>query len=89
VARYYFHLTDGHEALIDPDGRDLEDAGQIPVLALQEARAMIAQDVLVGRIFLNQYIEVRDEDGKLIHQLAFKDAVTISNGSRNGHPPAG
>lgn len=78
LALYYFHLTDGHQTLIDPDGRELANPNQIPVLALQEARAMIGQDALVGRINLNQYIEVRDEAGKLIHQLRFRDAVTIT-----------
>ena len=48
-------------------------------LALKEARAMISQDALGGRIMLNQYIEVRDDAGKLVHQLAFRDAVTITD----------
>jgi len=36
---------------------------------------MIAQDALSGRIMLNQYIQVRDHAGKLVHQLSFHDAV--------------
>ena len=78
MALYYFHLTDGHQALIDPEGRELAEPSEIPHQALREARAMIAQDAIVGRINLAQYIEVRDAHGKLIHQLAFRDAVTIS-----------
>lgn len=78
MAVYYFHLSDGHQALIDPDGREVADFSQIAVLALQEARAMISQDALGGRINLNQFIEVRDEAGKLVHQLSFRDAVTVS-----------
>lgn len=79
MALYYFHLSDGHQALIDPEGRDLEEPSLIAPLALKEARAMISQDALGGRIMLNQYIEVRDVAGKLVHQLAFRDAVTISD----------
>ena len=78
MALYYFHLTDGHQTLIDPDGREVADASHISALALQEARAMIGQDAFAGRINLNQYIEVRDSDGKLVHQLSFRDAVTIT-----------
>jgi hypothetical protein len=78
LALYCFHLTDGHQALIDPDGREIEDPNQISSLALQEARAMIGQDAFTGRINLNQYIEVRDAGGKLIHQLKFRDAMTIT-----------
>jgi len=77
LALYYFHLSDGHQALIDPEGREIEDPAQIAPLALREARAMISQDALGGRIILHQFIEVRDADAKLVHQLSFKDAVTI------------
>jgi hypothetical protein len=79
LALYYFHLSDGHQALIDPEGREVSDLTQIAPLALREARAMISQDALGGRINLSQYIEVRDADGKLVHQLRFSDAVTISD----------
>jgi hypothetical protein len=79
VALYYFHLSDGHQALIDPEGREVADFSMISDLALKEARAMISQDALGGRIMLNQYIEVRDDAGKLVHQLAFRDAVTITD----------
>ena len=78
MALYFFHLSDGHSALIDPEGRELADPSMIGQLALKEARAMISQDALNGRIVLNQFIEVRDKDGKLVHQLSFRDAVTIS-----------
>jgi hypothetical protein len=78
VAHYFFHLCDGHEVVIDPEGREIADVAEIDGYALKEARAMIAQDALGGRISLGQYIEVRDETGKLVHQLAFRDAVTIS-----------
>ena len=80
MALYYFHLSDGHQALIDPEGREVEDPSLIAPLALREARAMISQDALGGRINLGQYIEVRGADGKLVCQLAFRDAVTITDG---------
>ena len=77
---YYFHLSDGHQALIDPEGREVADFSDIRELALKEARAMISQDALGGRIILNQFIEVRDASGKLVHQLSFRDSVTITQG---------
>ena len=77
MGQYFFHLCDGHEVIIDPEGRNIPDPAQIADFALREARAMIAQDALGGRIVLNQYIEVRDESGHLVHQLSFRDAVTI------------
>jgi hypothetical protein len=79
VALYYFHLADGHDALIDPEGREVDDASELAGLALGEARAMMSHDVLGGRINFYQFIEVRDVAGKLIHQLSFRDAVTIND----------
>jgi hypothetical protein len=78
VAQYFFHLSDGHEVIIDPEGQEIPHQSEVADHALKEARAMIAQDALAGRIMLNQYIEVRDASRKLVHQLSFRDAVTIS-----------
>jgi hypothetical protein len=78
VAQYFFHLCDGREAVIDAEGQSIDDRAQVAIHALREARAMISQDALGGRISLEQYIEVRDESGKLVHQLSFHDAVDIT-----------
>ena len=78
MALYFFHLCDGHDTLIDPDGREVVDVATLSDIAIKEARAMISQDALGGKITLNQFIEVRDEAGKLIHQTAFRDAVSVS-----------
>jgi hypothetical protein len=78
LARYFFHLCDGRDMLIDPEGLEIADGSQIGEFALKEARAMIGQDALSGRIMLDQFIEVRDDTGKLIHKIEFRDAVTVS-----------
>jgi hypothetical protein len=77
LALYFFHLRDGHDSLIDPDGREIAEAALIPNLALKEARAIIGHDATQGSIKLDQFIEVLDEPGALVHRLAFRDAVTI------------
>jgi hypothetical protein len=78
VALYFFHLCDGRDSIMDPEGREVAEPARIADYALKEARAMISQDALCGKISLNQYIEVRDEDGRLVHKLEFRDAVTVS-----------
>jgi hypothetical protein len=77
LALYFFHLCDGRDTLIDPDGREIGDAATIGDVAIREARAMISQDALGGRIVLDQFIEVRDEGGKLIQRIGFRDAVSV------------
>jgi len=78
VALYFFHLCDGRDTLIDPDGREIGDRSTLGDIALKEARAMISQDAYGGRIELDQFIEVRDEAGTLVHRLSFRNAVNIS-----------
>jgi hypothetical protein len=77
LALYFFHLRDGEDALLDPEGREVADASRIAELALKEARAIVSQDALAGQIHLKQFIEVRDRDGKPVHRLDLRDAVAI------------
>ena len=81
MALYFFHLCDGGDLLMDPEGREIEDVSLIEELALKEARAMISQDALSGIIRLDQFVEVRDQTGELVHKVAFRNAVTISAGA--------
>lgn len=78
MALYYFHLRDGADVLLDPDGRELAE-GDIVSAALTEARAMIAADVLEGRVRLDQQIEVHDAAGTIVHRLPFEDAVVVTH----------
>ena len=77
MALYFFHLRDGQDSLIDPDGREIDDPGLIADVALKEARAIIGHDAIQGLIKLDQFIEVLDETDALVHQLPFRNAVTI------------
>jgi len=73
---YYLHLRDGVSELLDPDGVLMpEDA--IPGVALRAARDCIAGDVMNGRVELKYHIDVEDEHGKIVHSVAFPDAVEI------------
>ena len=78
MALHYFRLRDGRDTLIDPDGREVGDAATLGDIAIKEARAMLSRDALRGKIFLDQFIEVCDEDGKLIHKMGFRDAVSVT-----------
>lgn len=79
MARYYFHLRDGQDVLIDPEGREIADPSQIPALVLKEARSIISQDALAGQIHLGQAIDVLDMSGQVVHHLSFRDAVLIGD----------
>ena len=78
MATYYFHLCDGSDVLLDPDGREL-DRGSVVAAALTEARSIIAADAVGGEIHLDQRIEVHDTHGTVIHRIVFEDAVTVTH----------
>jgi hypothetical protein len=75
---YFFHLRDGSDLLLDPDGRELDSRSDVERHALVEARALISAEALTGTIRLDQRIEVEDAAGHLVHRLDFGDAVRIS-----------
>ena len=77
MAIYFFHLRNGVDVLLDPDGRNLATTG-IPDAALGEARAIISADARAGRIDLDQSIEVQDSTGEVVHRIAFEYAVNIN-----------
>ena len=79
---YYFHLRDGDDVLLDPDGRELDGARAIARCALAEARALIGEEARDGRIRLDQRIDVEDAHGQVVYTLPFGRAVEISGGER-------
>jgi hypothetical protein len=79
---YYFHLCDGTDVLLDPEGRSLPDMNAVIALSLVEARAIIGAEALQGKIALEQRIEVEDELGAIVHTLPFEDAVRVTRAER-------
>jgi hypothetical protein len=73
---YFFHLRNGADVLLDPEGRQLELAN-IAAAALSEARSIMSADCRSGEVDLNQNIDVEDSAGKLVHRVSFADAVSI------------
>lgn len=74
---FYFHLRDGRDVLIDPEGIELAGLPAIAARALMEARSIISADALDGHINLDQRIDVEDVLGTLVHRLEFAQAVTM------------
>lgn len=77
MSLYFFHLRDGEDILLDPDGRDLPDLEAVAGQALKEARSILSHEVLSGTVHLDQRIDVEDGKGRLVHALEFSQAVQI------------
>ena len=76
MRRYFMHLIDSTDMLLDPDGLELP-AEAVACTALRAARDCMAGDVHNGRLDLRCRIHVHDDTGEVVHQLAFHDAVEI------------
>jgi hypothetical protein len=79
MPRYFMHLRDGTDELLDPDGVTMPEAA-VPGAALMAARDCMAGDLLTGRLELKYWIDVHDEADNVVHTLAFSDAVEIIPG---------
>jgi CheY-like chemotaxis protein len=71
---YYFHIRSLDEELRDPDGIELRSAEVVSARALAVARFELSQQMLTGKLSLDQRLDVEDGKGKLVHSLTFVEA---------------
>ena len=77
MARFFFHLRDGTDFALDPEGVVLPDLEAAQTAALQAARDTLGHDIRDGRLDLRYRIDVEDERGTVLHSLPFEDAFEI------------
>lgn len=76
MPRYFMHLLDSTDVLLDPEGVEMPPEA-VQRAALRAARDCMAGDVQNGQLDLRYRIDVRDERDALVHQLSFIDAVQV------------
>jgi hypothetical protein len=77
MPRYFFNTRIGDELISDPDGEVLRD----PDRAWEMARAMIRELLKTEGAdgpLLNAVIEVTDEEGEIVLEFAFAEAILDS-----------
>jgi hypothetical protein len=77
VARYFMHLRDGTEQLLDPEGLEYASVDAVRKAVLIAARDLMTGDIREGVIDFRFRIDVEDEAGEIIYSLPFKHAVNI------------
>src|SRR5829696_1043878 len=77
VARYFMHLRDGTEQILDPEGLEFPNIEALRKAVLVSARDLMTGDIREGVIDLRFRIDVEDEGGTIIYSLPFKHAVNI------------
>ncbi|HEX9963408.1 MAG TPA: hypothetical protein VGB04_00295 [Allosphingosinicella sp.] len=76
MPRYFLHLRDGTDEVLDEEGIELTPDA-IAGAALLAARACMTADVRMGRLDLNHRVDVHDESGEVALSLVFADALEI------------
>ena len=77
VARFFMHLRDGADDLLDAEGTELLDLEAVREKVLAAARDILAGDLRNGVIDLRYRIEAENESGEIVYSLPFKHAFSI------------
>jgi hypothetical protein len=77
LSKYFFHLRDGVDLVLDEEGRECDGLDAAVILALQDARSILSEEVQGGVIDLDRHLDVETADGVIAHRLEFRDAVRI------------
>ena len=75
MARYFFNLHNGIGFVRDDEGRELPGLEAARFEAIRGARALIADEVLKGRLDLAGRLDVLGEDGEILLTILFSEAV--------------
>jgi len=79
--KYFFHLCNEDETVLDVEGRTFDSPDQVQRAALDAARDIMSSEVRSGHLKLDQRIDVVDQRNFVAHTLQFRDAVRITGRS--------
>ena len=77
MARYFFHLRDGSDILLDPEGIELADIEAVRKKALEAARDTLSHDMKDGLLNLKYRIEVENAEGSVVYSLPLSEAFQV------------
>ena len=77
MARYFMHLRDGTEQILDPEGIEFSNLEAVRKAVLVSARDLMTGDIREGVLDLRFRIDVEDDGGEIVYSLPFKHAVNI------------
>lgn len=74
---YFFHLSEGHETILDQVGTELPDLDAAHELALKTIGALVSEAVAAGDPSYEGVLDVEDEHGRRLLTFSFACPVTI------------
>ncbi|MCP8940574.1 hypothetical protein NK718_18775 [Alsobacter sp. SYSU M60028] len=83
MPRYFFNLSIDGRLLPDTEGQELPDADRAWEAARKAARSLMRSKVGQSVNWLTSSFEVRDEDGEIVLEFPFLEAIDIEGGKPN------
>ena len=78
MARYFLHLRDGTDEILDPEGREFANMEAVRRAVLEGARDVLGNEIKSGGVMDLRYrIDAEDESGTVVYSLPFRHAVNI------------
>lgn len=77
MPRWYFHLYQAGDVLLDPEGVEIADLSGVRTRAIAVARDLIAADAANGVLYLDTRLSIVDDRGAAVLDVAFADAVAF------------
>lgn len=77
MIRYFMHLRDGTDELLDPDGIEYDSLDALRAAVLATVRDLMAGDMRNGVLDFRFRVDAEDADGTIVYTLPFKHGVNI------------
>jgi hypothetical protein len=79
MTRYYFHIKQGDQTVLDDEGIECESLYAVRDEALQSAREIMGDGVRSGALDESRTFVVKDDKGDIVHELPFQAAISHSS----------
>ena len=76
MPRYFLHLRDHLDELLDPEGKEYSELAALRLAVLANARDCLAGDMRNGIVDLRYRIDAEDADGNIVYTLKFEHAFS-------------
>lgn len=81
MVRYFLHLRDGTDELLDPEGKEFASLDELRGWVLDTARDVMVGDLRRGIVDFRFRIDAEDDVGRVVYSLPFENAISIIRGS--------
>jgi hypothetical protein len=77
LARYFLHLRDGVDEIIDPEGKEFETMEALREYVLIAARDLMTGDIRNGLLDFRFRIDAENESGQVVYSMPFAGALNV------------